>query len=64
MQVISRRVNQGLVIGDDIVVRVLGVQDDTVRLGISDSNNYPPYWEQTLHCAPTENTQELEFQYR
>ena len=64
MQLISRRVNQGLVIGDDIVIRVLDVQDDAVRLGISDSRNDPPYWEQTLHCEPTEDTLELQFQYR
>ena len=60
MQVISRRVDEGLVIGDDIFVKVLDVQDNLVRLGISSPNSEPSYWEQTLHYEEAGSTQELQ----
>lgn len=48
MQVISRGVDESLVIGD-MVVTVLEVQPTHVRLGISDPEAIPPYWEETLY---------------
>ena len=62
MQVISRRVNEGLIIGENIFVKVLDVQEDHVRLGISSPNDYPSYWEETLYCEPAETAQELQLQ--
>ena len=62
MQVISRRVHEGLVIGDDIFVTVLEIQEDHVRLGISSPNESPSYWEQTLFCEAAERTGELQLQ--
>lgn len=35
MLVLSRRVGEQIVIGDDIVVTVIDVRNDTVRLGIA-----------------------------
>ena len=49
MQMVTRRVNEGLVIGDDIHVTVLDISDDCVRLAISSPSTNPPYWEQTLY---------------
>ena len=49
MQMITRRVNEALVIGDDIHVTVLYICDDYVRLAISSPKNDPSYWEQTLY---------------
>jgi carbon storage regulator len=49
MQMISRRVNEGLVIGSDIHVTVLDICDDCVRLAISSPKTFPQYWEQTLY---------------
>lgn len=57
MQVISRVVDEGLVIGDDVIVKVLEVQDDCVRLAISDPNGSPRYREQTLYTASKEELQ-------
>jgi carbon storage regulator len=41
MLVLSRRANQSIVIGDDIVVTVLDVRGDQVRLGIQAPRNLP-----------------------
>ncbi len=60
MQVISRRANEGLVIGDDISVTILDVQKDHVRLGISSPNSDPAYWEQTLYLEQAETAAELQ----
>ena len=49
MQMITRRVNEGLVIENDIHVTVLDICQDYVRLAISSPNNSPPYWEETLY---------------
>ncbi|HVW02474.1 MAG TPA: carbon storage regulator [Planctomycetaceae bacterium] len=48
MQVFSRRVNEGLVIGD-VFVTVLAIREDHVRLGISCPTTIPSYWEQRLY---------------
>ena len=44
-------VNEGLVIGESIVVTVLEIDGDHVRISISDPQNDPPYWEQTVYCG-------------
>ena len=61
MQVITRRVNEGLVIGNDIHVTVLDICPDRVRLAISAPHNNPSYWEQELvwNEAPEESPREL-----
>ena len=59
MQVISRGVNEGLIIDGQIVVKVLDVQDDHVRLGITSPNDYPSYWEETIYCEKVEAAQAL-----
>lgn len=62
MQLISCRVNEGLVIDNEISVTVLDVQDDHVRLGISSPNDSPSYREETLFCEVAERTPELQLQ--
>jgi carbon storage regulator CsrA len=61
MQMITRRVNEGLVIDDDIHVTVLDICRDYVRLAISSPKDTPSYWEQTLYWEETEeeSAQEL-----
>jgi carbon storage regulator CsrA len=49
MQMITRRVNEGLVIGSDIHVTVLDICENCVRLAISSPKSFPQYWEQTLY---------------
>lgn len=48
MKVVTRRENEGLVIGDDIHVTVLEVRLNHVRLAISSPCHVPSYWEETL----------------
>ncbi len=61
MQMITRRVNEGLVIGNDIHVTVLDICKEYVRLAISSPHNTPSYWEQTLYWdeAEEETAEEL-----
>lgn len=51
MQVIARNVNEGLVIGNDIVVKVLEIQSTFVRLGIETPKQAPFYREEILHIG-------------
>jgi len=60
MQVISRRENEGVVIGEDVFVTVLEVGVDHVRLGIHSPERTPSYWEETLSWQPQEQTAELQ----
>jgi carbon storage regulator CsrA len=54
MQMITRRVNEGLVIENGIHVTVLDICQDYVRLAISSPNNTPPYREETLYWEEAE----------
>lgn len=54
MQVFQRGVDESLVIGQDVVVTVLEIQPSCVRLGITDPNNIPEYWEETLYLEDVE----------
>jgi carbon storage regulator CsrA len=54
MQMITRRVNEGLVIENDIHVTVLDICQDYVRIAISSPNNTPPYREETLYWEEAE----------
>ncbi len=60
MQLISRRVNEGIIIGEDIHVTVLEIHEDRVRLGINSPNDIPQYWEETLYLEYEENARELQ----
>jgi hypothetical protein len=62
MHIISRRVEESLMIGDDISVTVLEICEDHVRLGITRLSDVPDYWEQTLYLASNEAVQELQLQ--
>jgi carbon storage regulator CsrA len=61
MQMITRRVNESLVIGSDIHVTVLDICKDCVRLAISSPENFPQYWEQTLYLVQAQEEQQDEF---
>ncbi len=59
MQVLSRRENESVEIGDDVTVTVLEIGYEHVRLGISCPSHDPEYWEQTLFTE--ESPAELQF---
>jgi carbon storage regulator CsrA len=60
MQVISRRENEGLVIGEEIFITVLLIRDDFVRLAICCPRLTPSYWEETLFLATEEASSRLQ----
>jgi len=55
MVVMSRRKNEAVVIGDNIKVTVIDIQDNMVRLGISTPDQTPSYWEKTIFTIPETN---------
>ena len=64
MRIISRSLNEGLVIDDNVRVTILEIQRHQVRLGIETPNQEPYYREEVLHfdddgglAAETEETQ-------
>ena len=56
MLVLTRRKNQSIVIGDDIVVTVLDVKGDQIRLGITAPRNVQVYREELLAALKDANT--------
>jgi len=60
MKFVSRRENEGLVIGDDIFVTVLQIRHDHVRLAVSCPRLTPSYWEETLFLQTADEPGELE----
>ena len=56
MLVLTRRKNQSIVIGDDIVVTVLEVKGDQIRLGITAPRDVQVYREELLSALKEANT--------
>ena len=56
MLVLTRRKNQSIVIGDDIVVTVLEVKGDQIRLGITAPRNVQVYREELIAALKDANT--------
>ena len=56
MLVLTRRKNQSIVIGDDIVVTVLEVKGDQIRLGITAPRDVQVYREELLTALKDANT--------
>ncbi|MEX0728809.1 MAG: carbon storage regulator [Planctomycetaceae bacterium] len=52
-------VNESFVIGGHIVVTVLEIDGDHVLVSVSDPQNDPPYWEQTVYCGAAETSELL-----
>jgi carbon storage regulator len=56
MLVLTRRKNQSIVIGDDIIITVLDVKGDQIRLGITAPRNVQVYREELLAALKDANT--------
>ena len=59
MLVLTRRKNQSIVIGDDIVITVLEVKGDSIRLGISAPRDVQVYREELLKALSEANASEV-----
>lgn len=55
MRVFDRRVNQALVINEDVCVTVLEVQEEFVRIGIRCAGHEPAYREEVLFVPTTQD---------
>lgn len=58
--ILTRGVDEGVVIGDDLQVTVLEVHDDHVRLGFSRPDETPSYWEENLFLEYSGQARELQ----
>ena len=55
MLILSRRVNEEIVIGDDIVVSVVEVRGDQVKLGIDAPRNVKVFRQEVFNAIQEEN---------
>jgi carbon storage regulator len=55
MLILSRRVNEKIVIGDDIVVSVVEVRGDQVKLGIEAPRNVKVFRQEVFDAIQEEN---------
>ncbi len=46
MLILTRRVGESLIIGDDVIVNVLGVKGNQVRIGVEAPKNVPVHREE------------------
>ena len=60
MQILTRQVNEGFIIGNRIHVTVLEIHDDHVRLAFEVPDEDPPYWEEILYLEHARDAGQLQ----
>lgn len=55
MLIVSRRVGEKIMIGDDVVLEVLEVTGTTVKIGVQAPRSVPVYREEIWEAVRTEN---------
>jgi carbon storage regulator len=55
MLLITRRVGEKVMVGDDVVVHVMEIVGNTVRIGIQAPRSVPIYREEIWHAVRDEN---------
>jgi carbon storage regulator len=55
MLLITRRVGEKVMIGDDVIVHVMDIVGNTVRIGIEAPRSTPVYREEIWHAVRDEN---------
>ncbi len=64
MLVLSRMVDESIIIGDDIVVTIVDIRGDKVRLGIDAPNDMPVHRREVYEAIQRENLEALRYQSR
>ena len=57
MVMLTRRVGQSLMVGDDVMVTVLGIEGTQVRIGVNAPNEVPVHREEFYERVKTERHQ-------
>ncbi|MDR2358028.1 MAG: carbon storage regulator CsrA [Oscillospiraceae bacterium] len=60
MLVLSRRLNETVVIGDDVRITLLGIDGDKIKLGIDAPRSVKVFREEILEATRTTNRQALD----
>ena len=55
MLVLTRKSNQSIMIGDDIVITIVDIRGDKVRLGIEAPNDIPVHRQEVYEAIKREN---------
>ena len=55
MLVLTRKSNQSIMIGDDVVVTIVDIRGDKVRLGIEAPNDIPVHRQEVYEAIKREN---------
>jgi carbon storage regulator len=55
MLILSRKTNEKIVIGDNVVVTIIDVRNDQVRIGINAPKNVKVYREEVFNAISAEN---------
>jgi len=58
MLILTRRVGESILIGDDVTVTVLGVKGNQIRIGVDAPKNTPVHREEIHHRIQEEQAQE------
>lgn len=56
MLILTRRVGETVVVGDDITITILGIQDNKVRVGINAPRNIPVHRSEIYERIKAEHT--------
>jgi carbon storage regulator len=57
MLILTRRVGESLLIGDDVTITVLGVKGNQVRIGVNAPRDVAVHREEVLNRPPSEKPQ-------
>jgi carbon storage regulator len=55
MLVLSRRINESLTIGDDIVITIVDIRGDRVRIGVDAPREVPVHRQEVLRALQRES---------
>lgn len=59
MKIVTREVDDVIMIGEDIEVTILEVHEDHVRLGITSPRENPSYWEEIVYCEQADESETM-----